>query len=122
MYPAIALSTRDAQIAGVTIPQGEQILLMYGSANRDESVFDRPDVLDVTREPGDHIAFGLGPHFCLGASLARLEARAMFEEILTRMPDIEQAGPVERLRSNLINGVKHLPVRFTPTTDNQEDA
>ena len=72
------------------------------------------DVFDVGRRPNDHLAFGIGPHFCLGANLARLEIRIMFEELLRRLPDIELAGPVERLRSNFIHGIKRMPVRFTP--------
>jgi len=68
----------------------------------------------VTRSPNNHIAFGIGEHFCLGANLARLEIRVMFDEILRRFPDIELAGPVRRLRSNFINGIKEMPVKFTP--------
>ncbi len=70
---------------------------------------------DIGRDPNPHIAFGGGgPHFCLGANLARMEIRVMFEHLLDRMPDLAQAGPTERLRSNFINGIKHLPVSFTP--------
>ncbi|MFC5182451.1 cytochrome P450 [Actinomadura harenae] len=103
---------RDAEIAGVTVPAGEQVLLMYGSANRDEEVFDRPDVLDVTRAPGDHIAFGLGPHFCLGASLARLELRIFFEEFVARVGAAEWAdseGP-RILRNAFVRGVTGFPI------------
>ena len=77
-------------------------------------MFPRAESFDVGRTPNEHLAFGIGPHFCLGANLARLEIRIMFEELLRRLPDLELAGPVERLRSNFINGVKHMPVRFTP--------
>jgi cytochrome P450 len=84
------------------------------SANRDEEVFADPDRFDVGRTPNDHLSFGFGPHYCLGASLALLEARIMFEELLRRLPDVTVAGPIERLRANHINGIKHLPVRFTP--------
>ena len=73
-----------------------------------------PRSLDVGRTPNDHLAFGSGEHFCLGTNLARLEIRVMFEELLRRLPDIELAGPVARLRSNFINGIKHMPVTFTP--------
>ena len=69
---------------------------------------------DITRTPNEHLAFGIGQHFCLGSNLARLEIRVMFEELMKRMPDIEQTGPARRLRSNFINGVKSLPVKFTP--------
>ncbi len=73
-------------------------------------------MFDITREPNEHVAFGPGgSHFCLGSNLARLEIRLMFQELLRRLPDIEPAGPVERLRSNFINGIKHMPVRFTPS-------
>jgi cholest-4-en-3-one 26-monooxygenase len=78
-------------------------------------VFPDGDLFDVAREPNPHITFGPGgAHFCLGASLARLEIRVMFEELLRRLPYIEPAGPVHRLRSNFIAGIKHMPVRFTP--------
>jgi len=78
-------------------------------------VFERAGAFDVDRTPNEHLTFGGGgPHFCLGANLARLEIRLLFEELLRRLPDIELAGPPRRLRSNFINGVKHMPVRFTP--------
>jgi len=77
-------------------------------------VFPDAHRFDVGRTPNDHLSFGIGPHFCLGAHLARLEIRTMFEELLRRLPNIELAGPVERLRSNFLNGIKHMPVRFTP--------
>jgi len=106
---------RDAAIGGQQMREGDKVLMYYPSANRDASVFERADEFDVGRAPNAHLAFGGGgPHFCLGASLARLEIRCMFEELLRRLPDIELAGPVQRLRSNFINGVKHIPVRFTP--------
>jgi len=70
---------------------------------------------DVGRTPNNHVAFGIGEHFCLGANLARLEIRAIFDEVIRRMPDLEFAGPVRRLRSNFINGIKEMPVRFTPS-------
>jgi cytochrome P450 len=88
--------------------------MFYPSANRDEEVFPSPFKFDVGRTPNDHLAFGIGEHFCMGANLARLEIRLMFEELLRRLPDMELAGPVERLRSNFIGGVKRMPVRFTP--------
>jgi len=90
------------------------VVLFYASANRDEEVFPDADRFDIARDPNDHLAFGIGAHFCLGANLARLEITVMFEELLRRLPDIELAGPVERLRSNFINGIKRMPVRFTP--------
>jgi cholest-4-en-3-one 26-monooxygenase len=90
--------------------------MWYAAANRDPAVFDDPHRFDIGRSPNEHLAFGAGgPHFCLGANLARLEIRVMFDELLDRLPDMELNGPVERLRSNFINGIKHLPVRFTPS-------
>jgi len=107
--------TQDTELRGKHIAAGDALTLWYGSANRDEEVFDDPQRFDVTRTPNEHIAFGgRGPHFCLGAALARMEIRLMFEQILTRLPDIALAGEPEQLRSNLINGIKHMPVRFTP--------
>ncbi|HZP43707.1 MAG TPA: cytochrome P450 [Candidatus Binatia bacterium] len=110
----VRTATRDVELRGQRIAEGERVTLWYGSANRDEEVFERPDTFDVGRTPNDHLAFGIGPHFCLGANLARLEIRVMFEELLRRLPDIELAGPVARLRSNFIHGIKSMPVRFTP--------
>jgi cholest-4-en-3-one 26-monooxygenase len=107
---------RDTEIAGQPIAEGEKVVIWYISANRDEDVFPDPYRFDVGRSPNEHVAFGGGgPHFCLGANLARMEIRVMFEELLRRLPDMELAGPVERLRSNFINGIKHMPVAFSPT-------
>jgi cytochrome P450 len=107
--------TRDTEVRGVTMKAGQKVTLWYVSANRDEEVFPEPDRFDITRTSNDHVAFGAGgPHFCLGAALARLEARVLFEELLRRPYEVELAGPVERLRSNFINGIKHMPVRFRP--------
>ena len=90
-------------------------VFFHASANRDEKVFSDANLLDIGRDPNPHIAFGGGgPHFCLGANLARLEIRVMFEHLLDRMPDLTRTGPAERLQSNFINGVKHLPVSFSP--------
>ena len=95
--------------------EGEKVVLWYGSANRDESVFPEPQRFDVTRTPNDHVGFGgPGPHFCLGAHLARREITVMFRELLRRVPDIHATAEPDRLRSNFINGVKHLPAAFTP--------
>ena len=107
-------ATRDTEIRGQTIREGEKVALFYASANRDEDVFEKPDTFDIGRTPNDHLAFGIGPHFCLGANLARLEIRVMFEELLARMPDIELDGAPERLRSYFINGIKRMPVRYSP--------
>jgi cholest-4-en-3-one 26-monooxygenase len=107
-------ATRDTEIRGVKIAAGEKVTLWYPAANRDEDQFPNPNTFDVARTPNEHVAFGgRGPHFCMGANLARLEISAMFEELLWRIPDMELAGPVERLQMNLINGIKHMPVTFT---------
>jgi cholest-4-en-3-one 26-monooxygenase len=107
----------DFELRGQTIREGDKMALWYIAANRDEDVFDDPQRFDITRSPNDYVAFGGGgPHFCLGANLAKLEIRVMFEELLNRLPDIELAGDIQRLRSNFINGIKHMPVEFTPTT------
>jgi cholest-4-en-3-one 26-monooxygenase len=106
--------TKDTVLRGQKLHEGDKIVMYYSSANRDEDVFAASDHFDVARTPNEHLAFGAGQHFCLGSSLARLEIRIIFEEIARRMPDIELAGPVRRLRSNFINGFKSIPVGFTP--------
>ncbi len=109
-------ATVDAVLSGTTIHAGDKVVFYHASGNRDEDVFENPDVFDVGRDPNPHIAFGGGgPHFCLGANLARMEIRVMFEHLLDRLPDIHQDGDVQRLQSQFINGVKHLPVAFTPS-------
>jgi cholest-4-en-3-one 26-monooxygenase len=106
----------DVELSGTTIAAGDKVVFFHASANRDEDVFADPDTFDIGRDPNPHIAFGAGgPHFCLGANLARMEIRVMFEHLLDRMPDIRQDGAVQRLQSQFINGVKHLPVAFTPS-------
>jgi cholest-4-en-3-one 26-monooxygenase len=100
----------------VPIPAGDRVVLSYPSANRDERAFDAPDEVDVTRSPNEHVAFGAGgPHFCLGASLARLEARVMFESIITKFEGLEPDGDpatMPRVHSNLIDGFAELPIRW----------
>lgn len=106
-------ATRDAVLGGQPIAAGDKVVVFYSSANRDESVFSDADTFDIGRSPNEHVAFGGGGvHYCLGANLARVEIRAMFGEVLSRLHDIELAGPVERLRSSFINGPRHMPVRF----------
>jgi len=106
--------TRDTVLGSQPLRAGERVLLWYPSANRDEEVFPNANTFDVGRTPNEHIAFGIGEHFCLGASFARLELRVMFETLLARLPDIALSGPVDRLRSGFIGGIKHMPVQFTP--------
>ena len=108
-------ATRDTEVGDRRIAAGEKVVMYYGSANRDAAAIDSPDRFDVGRSPNDHVAFGGGgPHFCLGAHVARIEIATLLGQILTRMPDIEPAGATEWLPSNFISGPKHLPVRFTP--------
>ena len=107
-------ATRDVEMKGRTIRKGDRVLLWNASANRDEDVFTQPYRFDIERSPNDHLAFGYGEHFCLGANLARVELRVILDELLTRLPDMQVAGAMERLRSNLLAGIKHLPVRYSP--------
>jgi cytochrome P450 len=105
-------ASRDVELRGVEIKRGDKVVTWYTSANRDEEVFPDPYTFDVTRTPNDHVTFGPGgPHFCLGAHLARLETKILFQELLPRLKSIELAGPVERIRSNFVNGIKRMPVR-----------
>ncbi|HEX6331598.1 MAG TPA: cytochrome P450 [Actinomycetota bacterium] len=107
--------TRDTELRGQPIREGDKLVTWYISANFDENVFPDPHRFDVERKnAGEHVTFGPGgPHFCLGAHLARLETKVLFQELLPRLADIELAGPVERMRSNFVNGLKHMPVRVT---------
>jgi cytochrome P450 family 142 subfamily A polypeptide 1 len=109
-------ATRDVELRDQKILAGDQILLMYGSANRDEAHFARPDRFEVGRHPNPHVSFGFGPHFCLGASLARLEIRVMYEELLDRLPDVRLAPGAEVVRapSSFIRGIVSMPVEFAP--------
>ncbi|MDY7103217.1 MAG: cytochrome P450 [Actinomycetota bacterium] len=109
-------ATRDVELAGQPILEGDRVLLLYLGANRDPAAFDRPDELDIGRQPNKHVAFGAnGRHFCLGANLARLELRVLFEEVLRRLPNIRLADPEttqpER-RGNFVLGIEHLPVEW----------
>ena len=106
--------TQDFELSGVPLLAGQKVILYYGSANRDEAVFTDPDRFDVLRDPNPHVGFGgPGPHFCLGAHLARREITLMMNQLFTRLPGLELAGPPEQLRSSFVNGIKHLPVRVT---------
>jgi methyl-branched lipid omega-hydroxylase len=107
--------TRDHTMNGHTYRAGDKVLLFYNAANRDETVFADPDLFDITRDPNPHVGFGgPGPHFCLGANLARREITVMLRELFTRLPDIRAAGEPDRLLSGFINGYKRLPCTFTP--------
>ncbi|OBA80672.1 cytochrome [Mycobacterium sp. 1164966.3] len=111
----VRTATKDTELRGVRVKAGDRAAMFYPSANRDESRFADPDRFDIGRAPNPHLAFGGGgTHFCLGANLARAEASAIIAEVMSRMDGLELAGPVERLRSNLINGIRSMPVRFTP--------
>jgi cytochrome P450 family 142 subfamily A polypeptide 1 len=104
------------ELAGQLIREGDNVLLLYPSANRDEEVFDDPFRFDAGRAPNDHLAFGNGPHFCLGNSLARLELKVMFERLLARLPDIEPAeeGEPPCRPANFVSGYESFKVTFTP--------
>jgi cholest-4-en-3-one 26-monooxygenase len=104
----------DTELRGVPVKQGDKVTIWYGAANRDEEVFPESQAFDVGRTPNEHIAFGgRGPHYCLGSALAKLEINLMFEQIITRLPDMQLAGEPQHLQSTLINGIKHLPVRYS---------
>jgi len=105
-------ATADTTLGGVDIRAGDKVVVYFASANRDPRVFADPDAFDVARSPNDHLAFGHGPHFCLGAALGRHQIRAMFGAVLDRFRAVEPAGDPVRLRSNFQNGLKRLPVRF----------
>ncbi|NDA77379.1 MAG: cytochrome P450 [Actinobacteria bacterium] len=103
----------DTEIRGQKLRAGERVVVFYGSANRDEEIFDRPDEFDIARDPNPHVAFGAGgPHLCLGMHVARVELAVMFRELLMRMPHIEPAGPIERMHSSFIAGIHSMPVRY----------
>ena len=102
--------TADVEFHGTQLHQGEKIILLFESANFDEKVFEDPESFDIERTPNNHLAFGFGTHFCLGAPLARLEAKIILEELLDRFTSIAAAGPVTRSPSSIIAGVSHAPL------------
>jgi cytochrome P450 family 142 subfamily A polypeptide 1 len=106
--------TQDYEFGGAQLSAGDQALLMYESANYDETHFDSPDVFNPKREPNDHVAFGVGSHFCLGSNLARYELRVFLDVVLDRIPDLALASdaPLERRRNNFISGIEKMPVTF----------
>ena len=106
-------ATVDYELRGTTIKAGQDVLLSYWSANRDEEVFDDPFRFDVGRTPNKHLAFGFGVHYCLGAMLARMELKALFGALLPRLTSVELAGQPELIRSTFVSGLKRLPIRYT---------
>lgn len=108
-------TTQDVTVRDTVIPAGSQVLMHYLSANRDEEIFDRPDEFDISRHPNPHIAFGWGPHLCLGANLARLELRSVYREILARLPNLRLAHAdfePTYSHSSFVRGIQTLPVAF----------
>lgn len=107
-------ATRDVEIAGQTIAEGEKVVMYYGSANRDETVFANPDVLDVQRTNANkHVAFGYGPHNCIGRRVALLQLESVYRQILARFPDMHQSGPLDVAPNNFVYAIRSLPVTFT---------
>jgi cytochrome P450 family 142 subfamily A polypeptide 1 len=108
--------TQEVEMRGKVLTPGEKVLLLYPSANRDKDVFEHPFTFDVARSPNDHLAFGVGPHFCLGASLARLEITVLVDRLLERLPDLELVESTEPAYrpANFVSGYEDMPVRFTP--------
>lgn len=107
-------TTREVEVAGVRIPAGDPVVVWLGSANRDERVFAEPDTFDIRRTPNKHIAFGVGAHYCIGHTVARVTLRIFFTELLARFTDFALTGPPVRLRSNIIAGYAHLPITARP--------
>jgi cytochrome P450 len=105
-------ASEDTELSGTKIEAGQKVAMLYTSANRDDDVFNDPQAFDIRRDPNPHLSFGIAEHFCLGAHLARLEGRVFFEELLATFPTIELTGEPVRVRSNLNNGFKRLPVRL----------
>jgi cytochrome P450 family 142 subfamily A polypeptide 1 len=113
------VATRGIELEGAAIAAGQELILLYPSANRDAAVFDDPDTFDIARSPNPHMAFGFGAHFCLGNQLARLELKVMVERLLTRLPDLHLAvdrDALPRRAANFISGIEEMPVAFSPTS------
>jgi cholest-4-en-3-one 26-monooxygenase len=111
-------ATRDVELEGAAIKAGQELILLYPSANRDDTVFDDPDTFDISRSPNPHLAFGFGAHFCLGNQLARLELKVMTERLLARLPGLHltvDRASLPRRAANFISGIEEMPVAFTPT-------
>jgi cytochrome P450 len=114
-------ATADTEIGGQAISAGDKVVLYYASANRDTAVFTDPDRLDLGRDPNPHLSFGIGPHFCLGAHLARLEVTTLLTALLPHLSRLRLTGPVVRLESNFVNGAKSMPATFTPPAAGRTD-
>jgi cytochrome P450 family 142 subfamily A polypeptide 1 len=111
------VATRDVDLDGASITAGQELMLLYPSANRDGAVFEQPDTFDIMRSPNPHLAFGFGAHFCLGNQLARLELKVMTERLLARLPDLHltvERAELPRRAANFISGIEEMPVAFTP--------
>jgi len=106
------VATRDTVLHGQKIREGDILALFYPSANRDEDVFEEPFKFDIARDPNNHLAFGIGAHYCLGANLARMELQVMFEQLAQRLDSVEPAGPIARMYSSFVGGIKHMPIRY----------
>jgi cholest-4-en-3-one 26-monooxygenase len=106
------IATADTELHGQRIRQDDVVAMFYPSANRDEEVFENPSRFDIRRETNPHVAFGIGEHYCLGANLARLELQAMFRQLAERIDSVELAGPIQRMRSSFVGGIKHMPIRY----------
>ena len=113
-------AVEDVELAGQKIRKGETLALFYASANRDERVFDEPFRFRIQRHPNPHLSLGVGEHFCMGAHLARLELRVLFGQLARRFRAIERTGPVERLQSSTVGGVKKLPIRYRMDAEARE--
>ena len=105
-------ATQATELAGTPIAAGDKVVVFFPSANRDEAAFPDPDRFDPERSPNDHLAFGFGAHFCLGAPLARLEAKHVLREVLAQLSDLERAGPMIPARTNFVRSIRSLPIRF----------
>jgi cholest-4-en-3-one 26-monooxygenase len=106
------IATRDTVLRGQKIREGEVLVLFYPSANRDEEVFADPFKFDIHRSPNPQVAFGIGEHYCLGANIARMELQIMFRQLVARLDEAELTGPIQRMRSSFVGGIKHMPIRY----------